>query len=154
MEEFIERWKFVRSETLELLQSLDNEQLQFKPEGEKWQPLFYQFSCMARTQLVYAHAARSGAMDFSLFASSELPSKTDYQTVDTLLSFLANSNQDWLSALRANKDGVMWPDSKKSATIHIASLSEHERLHHGQLISYFTIAGFELPSEFKRNWAL
>jgi hypothetical protein len=154
MEEFVDRWKFVRSETLELLQSLNDEKLQFKPKGEKWQPLFYQFSCTARTQAIYAHAAQSGAMDFSLFSSSGLPRKTDHQTVKALLSFLVSSERQWLNALHANSDGVVWPDSKKSISAHIACLSEHERLHHGQLISYFTLAGFELPPNFKNNWAL
>lgn len=70
---FINGWNFTRSETLEILNSLDDERLLFKPKGEKWQ---------------------------------------------------------------------------------LASLSEHERLHHGQFISYFTLAGFELPKAFKSNWAL
>lgn len=154
MDEFITRWHFVRSETLEILGSLDDSQLQFKPDGDKWQALFYQFSCMARTQLVYAIAAETGVMDFAVFGSKDLPSKDDYQTREALTSFLHASDKRWLKSLANNHGGVMWPDAQKSLNLHIAALTEHERLHHGQLISYFTLAGFELPKGFKRNWAL
>lgn len=150
----ISRWQFVRSETIELLQALSDEQLQFKPEGETWQPLFYQFGCMARTQLIYAEAVDTGRMDFSLFSSTELPAKDLRQTKSELLAFLHESNDAWLAALAQNQNGVDWPEGHKPADVHVMALAEHERLHQGQLISYFTVAGYDLPAGFKQNWAL
>lgn len=154
MEEFLKHWHFVRSESLEILRSLSDEQLQFKPEGEKWQPLYYQFACMGRTQLVYAKAAKAGTLNFADFGSSDLPSKHEFQTVEKLSSFLEGCDKEWQDALIINQDGIDWPDGKKSTPMHIESLAEHERLHHGQLISYFTLAHIDLPSGFKNNWAL
>lgn len=154
MDEFLKRWNFVRSETIEILNSLDDERLTFKPEGEKWQALYFQFGCIGRTQLVYATAAETGLMDFSLFRSKNLPSKTDNQTKVSLESLLTTSNEKWVEVIHRSTAGVKWPDGNKSIQLHIAALAEHERLHQGQLISYFTLAGFELPSNFKRNWAL
>jgi hypothetical protein len=154
MNDFINRWQFTRSETIEILQSLTDEQLQFKPEGKKWQSIFHQFGCIARTQLIYAKAAESGQMDFSLFSSPDMPDKDTMQTQDEILKLLSESNNSWLAAVSKNSDGVQWPDGSKPIEIHIMSLAEHERLHHGQLISYFTLAEFELPPNFKRNWAL
>jgi hypothetical protein len=154
MNDFIVRWQFTRSETIEILKSLTDEWLQFKPEGEKWQPMFRQFGCMGRTQLIYAKAAETGVMDFSLFGSSEITGKDLNQTVGSILAFLEDANSAWIAALRRNKVGVQWPDDNKRIELHITSLAEHERLHHGQLISYFTFAGMELPLGFKNNWAL
>lgn len=154
MDEFINRWQFVRSETLEILQSLSDEDLQFRPAGNTWQPLYYQFGCIIRTQLIYAEAARSGQMDFALFHASRFPAKADYQSVQSISSHLASSNKQWLDAVSLNTGSVVWPDGTASIAQHIARLAEHERLHHGQLISYCTLAGFELPPEFKQNWAL
>lgn len=154
MEDFIKRWQFTRSETIEILKSSADAQLQYRPEGEKWQPIFHQFGCMARTQLIYAKAAESGEMDFSLFGSPDMPGKDTKQTQAEILTFLNESNDAWLEALAKNAGGVKWPDGTKPLEIHIASLAEHERLHHGQLIAYFTLAGFSLPQGFKRNWAL
>lgn len=154
MDEFIKRWGFVRSETLAILQALSDEQLSFRPDGDKWQPLYYQFGCIARTQIVYSRAAASGAMDFSLFGSEELPKKDKSKSVQDIRNLLNTSNQEWLESLHNNQGGVHWPDGNKSLQLHIAALSEHERIHHGQLISYFTLANIELPQSFKQNWAL
>jgi hypothetical protein len=93
-------------------------------------------------------------MDFSLFGSSEIPSKDINQTVNSILLFLEDADSTWLDAVINNDNGVIWPDGKKAIELHITSLAEHERLHHGQLVTYFTLAGFELPAGFKNNWAL
>jgi hypothetical protein len=154
MDEFIARWNFVRFETLEILDTLTDEQLQFKPTGDTWQPLFYQFGCIGRTQLVYAKAVESGQMDLSLFGSSSLPNKDDNQSKERIINFLEKCNQSWLRAMSVNNNGVEWPAGRISLLLHISSLAEHERLHHGQLISYFTLTGFKLPKNFKSNWAL
>jgi hypothetical protein len=139
---------------MDLLASLTEEQLHFKPSGEKWQPLYYQFGCMARTQLVYADAVLTGRMDFSLFNSDELPSKDGAKNANVLKALLGSSNEVWLNNLVTGEPTVRWPDGNKSLELHIASLAEHERLHHGQLISYFTLANIDLPSGFKNNWSL
>ena len=154
MDEFITRWQFTRSETLEILYSLSDDQLQFKPAGETWQTLFHQFGCIGRAQLVYADAVRNGKMNFSLFGSTELPSKDENQTVESIAAFLNHANTEWLEALANYHGTIEWPDGAKSAMVHVMSLAEHERLHHGQLISYFTHAGLTLPDGFRRNWAL
>ena len=67
MEEAINAWIFTRTETKELLAALDDEQLSFKPEGDKWQPMYYQFACMIRTQHIYTKALNTGIMDFAYF---------------------------------------------------------------------------------------
>ena len=154
--DMIAGWAFTRSESHEILASLSDEQLQFQPTGAKWRPLYYQFGCMARTQLVYAAAVESGVMDYSLFSSSELPSKTAIQDGAGLAALLNEANKHWLRVLksRAAEDAIRWPDHTRSVARHIGSLAEHERLHHGQIIGYFSTAGINLPAGFKGNWAL
>ncbi|MCA9347762.1 DinB family protein [Candidatus Saccharibacteria bacterium] len=154
MDQFLSRWNFVRSETVELLKALTDEDLFFQPKGTAWQPMYYQFGCIARTQVVYTRALKTGVMDFSLFSSSEFPNKNDNKSVNEILALLKQANNEWIEAIGVNSDGVLWPGGKKSKEIHIMSLGEHERIHHGQLISYFTIADLALPPNFKSNWAL
>lgn len=157
MDAYIRRWNFIRGETLEILEALDDEKLLFKPEGERWRPLFYQFGCIARTQLIYAEAAKTGKMDFALFGSNKFPEKYENKTVADIKELLNQADTAWLAALAQNEGGVAWPADQRGKLpllLHIQALAEHERLHHGQLISYFTLAGFNLPPEFKNNWAL
>lgn len=154
MDEFLRDWCFARSETLELLHSLDDEQLAFKPKGSTWQSLAYQFVCIARTQLVFAKALAAGNMDYMLFRDPSLPDKQSFQTKPELLKLLDSSNIIWLNALKNGPSNVQWPEREASKVGHGYRLIAHERLHHGQLISYFTLAGFALPPQFKQNWAL
>ena len=153
LQEAIEYWIFTRSETRELLNSLTDEQLLFTPEGPKWQPLYYQFTCMLRVQLVYAKALRTGTMDFAYFVDEALPGKHVLKTRQELNTAFDNAMEIWKSSI-ATGDGVRWLDQEISAAGHISRLVGHERLHHGQIISYFTLAGYELPTNFKQTWAL
>lgn len=153
---FIKRWQFTRSETLEILANLTDEQLSFKPMGEQWQPLSHQFACCARTQLIYAKATREGKMDFSWFSSQEFPNKDAFTTKDKVMGLLHEADQAWLQAVEnaAPSANIVWPDFSAPLALHISNLLEHERMHLGQLISYHAMAGYELPPNFKRNWAL
>lgn len=155
---FVRSWNFTRSETIEILNSLTNEELQFKPNGKNWQPFFWQFACIGRTQIVYTEAINTGKMNFSLFGSKELPSKTAFQTKNELSQFLEKTNTNWRESIRVRRHEedftVAWPGFKKPLVNHIMCLAEHERLHHGQFISYFTLMEKHLPSHFKQNWAL
>lgn len=153
IEEALRDWKFTRSETLELLRALDDKQLSFRPEGEKWQALAYQFACIGRTQMIYTRALESEVMDFAYFADSSFPNKLELKKRTPLEELLQRSNGEWLTALATSRR-VKWPEHTLSVPAHVYRLISHERLHHGQLISYFTIAGFELPPRFKANWSL
>lgn len=155
---FVRQWNYTRDETLELLDCLTDDQLQWKPEGEKWQPFYFQFGCIGRTQIVYTKAIETGSMDFTYFRSPDLPKKDTFQTKDTLREFLKKTDTDWTNAIRTKRRdeeySVSWPGFTQPLTVHITSLSNHERLHHGQLVSYFTLANIDLPQNFKQNWAL
>ncbi len=155
---FVRSWNFTRSETLAILNSLSDSELSFKPEGEKWQPLFWEFGCIGRTQMVYTEAVISGEMDFSLFSSPSLPDKSEFKDKPSLLAFLKESDRKWIEVIRSKREEeeykIAWPGFNQPLITHITSLISHERLHHGQFISYFTMAGFTLPKSFKENWAL
>lgn len=153
---FIDRWQFTRGETLEVLDNLNDDQLRYKPRSEHWQALHYQFSCCARTQLIYSKAVREGKMDFSWFGSPDFPSKDAFTTKEEIRNVLKEANQVWLDAVKdaASDTTIAWPDSSVPLVLHISNLLEHERMHLGQLISYHTMANYKLPANFKRNWAL
>ncbi len=154
--DLIAEWGFVRSETTNLLRALTDNQLLFTPEGDAWKPLFWQFACCARTQIVYTRALENGTMDMTLFSSAELPDKTTLNTRHALQDSLILTDEAWHTALATVSDQthIGWDSGALTPGRHIAKLISHERLHHGQLLSYFTLAGFTLPINFKQNWAL
>jgi hypothetical protein len=154
----LDGWRFTRGETLAILQSLDDEQLQFRPNGEGWKPLFWQFGCIGRTQRIYAEAVLSGVMDFGLFALPRFPAQDTYTTKAAITHFLDDSDRRWCEAIRRRthdtRFAVDWSGREVPLPQHIAALQEHERLHHGQFIAYFALAGYALPESFRENWGL
>ncbi|HLZ15237.1 MAG TPA: DinB family protein [Candidatus Saccharimonadales bacterium] len=152
-DEAMREWRLARAETLELLGALSDQDLLFRPVGAKWQPLYYQFACMARSQLVYARALQTGKMDFAYFTDPMLPDKQVQNDQERLKALFTQAERAWLTAVQTGT-GVQWPEYTLSLPAHIYRLISHERLHHGQLISYFTMAELELPEHFKQNWAL
>ena len=155
---FVRQWNYTRSETLEILNILDDQKLQFKPGASKWQTLYSQFGCIARTQMVYARAIEEGKMDYGWFHEPSLFSKSAFQTKSEILKLLDRADKGWIEAIRKKREDekfkISWPGFNFSLPNHITALISHERLHHGQILSYFTLAGFELPPKFKNNWSL
>lgn len=152
-DEAMRMWDFVRSETYEVLASLTDDQLQFSPEGEAWQSLYYQFGCIARTQFIFAKGLETGKIEPTYFSDMSFPGKYSAQMRHTLEELLHAADVSWKTAF-GKHDSVHWPEGAVSRDGHIYRLIAHERLHHGQIISYFTLAGLELPQRFKDNWAL
>lgn len=155
-DELLKEWALVRAETNELLDSLPSKKITYRPDGEKWQTLAYQFACIGRTQLVYARALQKGVLEFADFNETSLPDKQAIKTKAQLQELLAWSDSEWLSAVENGMISVKWPGkgSALSRAAHIYRLISHERLHQGQMISYFTLGGFELPHYFKQHWTL
>lgn len=151
-------WNFTRRETLQLLDSLNDEKLLFKPEGEKWQNLAFQFGCMVQTQMVYAKAVIEERLDYSWYRSGEFTDRKLLKNKNELLDYSSQANKEWSKAVRKRRYDenfkIKWPGFNANLVTHISSLNGHERLHHGQIITYFTLAGFGLPTKFKDNWAL
>lgn len=153
--EWHRNWRLVRDETMSLMDMVNDKKLAYIPEGNKnWQPLSYQFACIGRTQLVYAWALAKGRMEVSDFTAKGLPDIKQPLTKAVILELLEWSESEWQKALIGGFEHVQMGKEQLSVTSYVARLIGHERLHHGQIISYFTLAGMRFPTDFKRNWAL
>ena len=155
---FLQGWQSTRGETRAIVECLTDEQFQIRPPGAAWKPLYWQFGCIGRTQQVYTRALVTGRLDFAFFASPTIPAHDTFVTGGEIARFLDESEQEWIEAIRRRRQDerytVQWPEKDVPLVWHIAALQEHERLHHGQFIAYFTLAGLELPEPFRANWGL
>lgn len=108
--------------------------------------------------MVYAKAIKEGKMDFKWFESDEFPDKHEIKTKQGLKDLLDKADKMWSAATVERRHdeefNIAWPGFKQSLPNHIVSLISHERIHHGELISYLTLGGFALPKNFKQNWSL
>lgn len=153
--ELAEKWmmsfKWSRNNTLEILQSLTDVDLKLKPVGDKFQDLGFQFACLATTTDTYLrritkHEDKSFG---KLYLNGKMLTKSDLNTGQQLHQILEDQITQ-INDLLIDISGEVLVEHLR----HLINISDHEYLHQGQLVSYFTWLGKALPSRFKKAWAL
>lgn len=149
-------WSYTLSHRYELLGGLKDKDLEFTPtQSKKFKDLQYQFACIGLTQLSYAKMLREGRFSSKYFSIFETE-LTKLRNKRELMAKLKEIDKEFKKEILkySDKDTFLWEDIKIPVWRIITFLQEHERLHHGQLISYFTLAGLKFPSQFKKDWNL
>ena len=149
-------WEWTLNHRYELLGSLKDSDLKFTPTGSsKFQDIQYQFACIGSTQLAYTKMLREGRWSNKYFGAFKERLRGVYE-VKALEKILKEADEKFKNAIMkfSGEDVFDWGDYKAPVYSVVVILQEHERLHHGQLITYFTLAGLEFPKNFKRDWHL
>lgn len=153
----LDGWKFTRRQTSELLESLADKDLNFTPKGSpKFKDLQSQFACLGATQLAYTRMLEEKKTFISKYFEPFKKELIKLRKKSELRKKLEKIDKEFQKTILKSKDGDCfdWGDVKTPVWRIITLLQEHERLHHGQLISYFTLAGFKFPAGFKQTWDL
>ncbi len=127
---------------LELIDTLDAEQLGSRIPGVRSSPVRNHFWCVVGARESYVRAARAGS--WQGFASS-LEADDDPVAVRAALERTAAEVAAWLGEL-ADDDEYGW-----DWALH---LLEHETQHHGQLIRYFYSVPLTVPRSWVEHYAL
>lgn len=149
-------WKYTLCHRYELLGNLNNKDLDFTPRGsKKFKNLQYQFACIGSTQQAYTKMLKEGHFCSRYFCIFK-PGLIKLREIKKLADKLGEIDKEFKEEIlkHSDKDEFEWGNIKTPVWRIITLLQEHERLHHGQLISYFTSANLEFPLEFKKAWHL
>jgi uncharacterized damage-inducible protein DinB len=138
---FERRWHFVRGLTLSLLNTLDDDDLTFTP-GTGLGALGLQFRHLGRIQCNYIVALRTKRMEFG---APHLEA-TDL-SVAGLRTYLHQADSELSGVIEdlAWDSTVDWFGENVDAEEHLHRMTQHETLHHGQLIVYVTVLGRRFP---------
>jgi hypothetical protein len=150
-EKWMMSFKWSRNNTLLILQELSDSDLELKPEGERWQNIGFQFSCLVTTTDTYFRkiTKHKDSKFGKAYIEGKVYTKEDLISGELLFKILeAQVNQ--LNDLIREMDEK---DLDKHLR-HLINITNHEYLHQGQLVSYFTMFGKKLPARFKKSWAL
>lgn len=147
-------WKFCHENTYELLSALKDKDLKFVPkESPKFQSLGFQFGCIVSTQQGFAHMLKNKKYVSDYWFTTKEKSFISVKEAQKALKNADLFLEREINKLKDN-DTFEWKSGKSPVWRVISWLTEHERLHQGQLIAYFTLANLELPPNFKRLWNL
>ena len=149
-------WQWTISHRYELLSALSDKDLSWKPPYKAtFQDFQYQFACIASTQKAYTSMLAKRKFNNSFFGQYSEDFRKIY-TVKGLIQTLRKLDKEFVLQMRSLNDDDLfdWGDFQAPVYSVIITLQEHERLHHGQLISYFTLREIPFPQQFKRDWHL
>lgn len=136
----------MRQLTLDLLDAIPEDKLSFSV-GENMGSIGKQYRHIADVHLCYNKAIETGLMSFDKY-------KRDYsieKSKEKLKKSLKQVGEE-MSALVDNNPNVKidWFGDKWDLTQHIRALTDHEILHHGELIVYI----MTLDIKFPESWEL
>jgi uncharacterized damage-inducible protein DinB len=145
LERFRIQFAFDRALTIDLLQSLSTQELQWSPGsnvGEFWK----QFRHVGRVQENYMNALDTGSVMFENRGSF-----SGGADGEALLSYLQRLNlelQSKLESIEENKTIDWFGQEQLTALDHLLRMMGHETLHHGQWIVYCKL----MNKPFPKSW--
>lgn len=143
---FIEEWRFTRGLTLDLLSSLNPDELAYSP-GQNLGPLWKQFRHLGRIQENYADALDSGTIRFTVDRARGQEARHQAALHDYLCS-LDQELFDRVTGLDFSRT-IDWFGQSVGVYEHLMRLASHETLHHGQWVVYLKL----LDKNFPPSWS-
>lgn len=152
--QLIEDWEFIRSNTIDFLESLSDEQLQKKIPRPGLDSFLKHFQEMADVQEAYLDACETGEMAFDKVKEND-----EYENNTTREAVLAKMKEQdaRIAPLLTNSPNaeVVWDENdKKTISAQIRNLCMHEALHIGQLIAFSYALDIKIPESVVEAWAL
>lgn len=147
LESALQRFKFFRGLSLDLLTSLSEAELQFTP-GEGQGPLWKQFRHLGRVHENYADALWSGTLKFD----PKLGTFGASTTAPELKKYLEAVDQKMRATLTTLGPGkkIRWGKLNLPVSAHVHNMTDHEVLHQGQWVIYMN--GLKKP--FPKSWSV
>lgn len=144
---FLTEWKFARGLSLDLLESLCDDDMAYSP-GFGLGPFWKQFRHVARVQKDYADALVTGKIEFG---RSRVFAPGDFGvTVSGCKDSLRRCDEEMLSVLSSTGQEaiVSWFGDDVGSYEHMWRLVGHETFHHGQWVIYMRGLGKPFPQSW------
>ena len=155
LEAVVEEWKTYRKLTLDLLEKIPEDKLDFTV-GKNMGTIGKQFRHIGDVQLCYIEAIKTKKIDFSKYRRDYSIEKTKKKLKEflnemdkELFSLLENLNSEEIEELK-----IDWGFDKISIFEHLRYLIHHEILHHGELIVYIRTLGMKFPDSWNEVWGV
>ena len=151
MDRFESHWLYVRSLTMDLLRSLEPEDLEFRP-GSSVGLMWQHFRHLGRIQENYLHAMDTGRISFGVDGVTYAGGASK----ELLLEYLKRLDSDLSEKLKfpsGLRRRIDWFGEEVDLGVHLSRLTEHELLHQGMLVVYVRLLNRKFPVSW-RTWGL
>ena len=149
-------WKFHRGLALDILKSLNDEQLKLTV-GKNMGTLGQQFRHIAKIELEYLDAIKSKKID----PKPDRLDKSLSESRDALLEVFSKTEQELAELLNSIDqdpenyiiDWTHWDIKEMNLIDHIKALADHNNLHNGEIIVYAKTNNIPFPKSWE-PWGL
>ena len=120
------------------------ENISQKPFDNRFTSFAWEFACLIRSRLCYLDALKTGEFNF-----------TDREGIPNKEELVKNSKSEMLNLLSTTSTALLSEIAQIGTQDKVATiiwLLQHERIHHGKLMLYFSKADLEIPDSFKKTW--
>lgn len=154
LEQVIDDWKYLRSNSKSFIEQLTEEELHRKMPRPGIDSFMKHFEEMCDVEQAYLDACISGSMEFDCVKEND-----EYDGASTKAEILSRMQiQDDRIETIANEFAdkkIVWDeDDVKTICSQLRNLCIHESLHLGQLIAFSYTMGISIPEYIVEGWAL
>lgn len=137
-------WRNCNCATIDFCQSVPSDKWLNKPFELRFRSFAWEFACLTRVRYCYLKALRTGVFLFNY--QEDIPDK----------DILAKMNKQEVLMRLQNLSKELLLEIEKIKTNYqiqrVIWLLQHERIHQGKLMLYFSNADFKLPKSFVKTW--
>jgi len=137
-------WRNSNSSTIGFAKSVPTNKWKSKALENRFRSFAWEFACLARTRMCYLKALRTGELIFS--HQEDIPDKSvlENEGKSEIVNILEKTAREVLKEIECLEN-----EEKMGLIIW---LLQHERVHHGKLMLYNSLANFKLPKTFVKTW--
>lgn len=156
LEQLFKNYKWARNNTIKIFdEAVRQNILDYRSSSNQsfkhtFQPILFQFQCIVTTTDAYFRKLSNAKnQNYGIYVDGENIVQKKELTTEDIKKILPKQLKELETLL---KDF----DEKKTEKLidKVGMISNHEHLHHGELILMFREAGAELPESFVKSWAL
>jgi len=121
-----------------------------KPFEPRFRSFAWEFACLLTTRQMYVNGIGIGKLDGNTPCVPEKEA-TEY-SLEKMKMELEKTDKAIMGIIKGKEGQIDFFGKKTSSTAVISWLMQHEQLHYGKLMLYFSKSGLELPLELKKMW--
>ena len=143
----MDNWKEINKLTLDFLKSISDSKYHKKPFASRFKSFSWEFACILSTRKMYLLGIKQGKLDGNTFCEND--NELSKLSKSQIIKELIKTNKQVLSL--KNKT-IIYFGKKVRLNEILSRLMQHEQLHHGKLLLYFSKANIKIPKTFFEMW--
>jgi hypothetical protein len=151
LKNLIDNWNEVNQTTLDLLNSLPEQYYHSKPFQPRFKSFAWEFSCVFSTRVGYIKGLSEKVLDEKCFQEDD--KKLEKLSKKEIIQKIKETNTKIIEIIKDEKiKTIDYWNKKSTKEITISWLMQHEQLHYGKLILYFSKLNLKIPKLLQEMW--